>query len=108
MNPDPVEGSKVTIKSQDNDKAQITLAGFAITMGMGEMKLEDIVIADVKVTSAENNSSVLSGNIDTTSGGVNITGEIKGVITKDEAKITFSIKPGKMPHTITAVFEGKK
>lgn len=103
-NLDPVKDSKVTIKSQENGKAEVTLAGFD---GMPGMSLEDIVIADVAVVS-EKGVYTLSGTINAKSGTINITGKIDGNIAKDEANITFEIKPGAMPFPITAVFKGKK
>lgn len=104
-NVDPVKGSKVTIKNQDNGKVEMTLAGFS---GMGTMKLEDIVITDVEVKLSENDSYILSGTINTKSGTINVTGKVEGNIIKDEANITFTIKPGAMPMDITAIFKGKK
>lgn len=102
---DPVKDSQVTIKKQAEGKVEVTLAGFA---GMGSMKLEDIVIADVSITETKKGSYTLSGKVDTQSGKFHITGKIEGGIEKESAAITFTIKPGAMPMDITAVFNGKK
>lgn len=102
---DPVKDSQVKINSQANGKAELTLAGFS---GMGTMKMEDITITDVEVKSSENNSYTLSGAINAKSGTINVIGKLEGSIIKDEANITFTMKPGAMPMDITAVFKGKK
>lgn len=105
MSLDPVKDSQVKINSQANGKAELTLAGFS---GMGTMKMEDITITDVEVKSSENNSYTLSGAINAKSGTINVIGKLEGSIIKDEANITFTMKPGAMPMDITAVFKGKK
>lgn len=101
---DPVENSKVTIKSQGDGKAEITLAGF----GEGAMSFQDIVIKDVVVTKGSNDTYSLTGDIDAMSGTTNVTGKVEGTVIKGgKANITFGLKPGAMPMTINAVFTGE-
>ncbi len=103
-NMDPVENSKVTIKHQENGKAEVTLEGF----GEGGMAFQDIVIEDVEVTAKTDGSYSLTGNIDTMSGTTNVTGKLEGAIAKEgDANITFTLKPGAMPMNIIAVFTGE-
>ncbi len=101
---DPVENSKVTIKHQENGKAEVTLAGF----GEGAMSFQDIVIKDVVVTKGGNDTYSLVGDIDAMSGTTNVTGKVEGTVIKGgKANITFTLKPGAMPMSINAVFNGQ-
>lgn len=101
---DPMENIKVTIKNQEDGKAEITLAGF----GEGNMAFKDMVMKDVEVKAQTNGGYSLSGNINTMSGTTNVTGSLTGTIGKDgDANITFTLKPGAMPFSVTAVFTGK-
>lgn len=96
------DDSKVTIKSQEDGKAEVTLAAFGTESGMGFSN--DIVVTDVEVTTESDGSYSISGTIDTTSGTTNVTGSLEGTIKAGKAEITFSLKPGAMPMYITAVF----
>lgn len=101
----PIKDHMVTIKSQENKKLEVTLAGFA---GLKNMELEDIVIRDVEVVLSTKNTYSLSGVIDTMSGIYKIKGKVDGTITPEETKLNFSIIPGLMPFPIIAVFKGVK
>lgn len=96
--------SKVTIKSQENEKAEVLLAGF----GEGAMAFQDMTIADVEVAAETDGSYTLTGTIDTTSGTTKVTGSLEGTIKEGKANITFTMKPGAMPMDITAVFTSKE
>lgn len=98
-----VEDSQVIVEGK-NDKATVTLKAF----GFGSMQLQDIVIENVALASAGSGYS-LSGDVNTTSGSVKVTGKIAGTIdAKGSADMTFTIKPGAMPMDITAKFTGSK
>lgn len=94
--------NKVTIKSQDNGKSQVTLQGFGVT----GMTLEDVVIPDVEVASKDR-SYVLVGAIDSTNGTIKLTGSLNGTIKDGKANLVFVLKPGSMPMPITATFVSK-
>lgn len=101
---DPVKNSKVTINAQTNGNAELTLAGF----GEAPMAFEDIVIKDVPVTKGSNDTYSLAGKVDATSGTINVTGTVEGTVVKGgKANLTFTLKPGAMPMSVTAVFTGK-
>ncbi len=97
------DNSKVTIKSQENGKAEITLAGF----GSGAMAFSDVVVADVEVASQADKSYQVTGTINTTSGSFNVTGSLEGTIKDGKANIVFTMKPGAMPMNIVATFASK-
>jgi len=101
---DPVNESKVTIKSQENGKAEITLAGFSA----GQMALQDIVITNVEVSTESDGSYTLAGTIDATSGTTKVTGSMGGTIKEGKGSLTFTMKPGAMPMDIIAVFTSKE
>lgn len=96
--------SKVTIKSQENGKAELLLAGF----GEGAMAFQDMTIADVEVAAETDGSYTLTGTIDTTSGTTKVIGSLEGTIKEGKANIIFTMKPGAMPMDITAVFTSKE
>jgi len=96
--------NKVTIKSQDDDKVEVTLAAF----GEGAMAFEDMTIADVEVTAESDGSYKIAGTINTTSGTTNVTGGLEGTIVDGKANITFTMRPGAMPMDIVAVFTSEE
>lgn len=98
------DNSKVTIKSQDNGKVEVTLAAFSTEGGMGFQ--EDIVIADVDVT-VNDDVYTLSGTVDTTSGTTKVTGSVEGTIKDGKGELKFVLKPGAMPMYIDCVFTSK-
>lgn len=95
-----IDDHKVTIKAQEDGKAEVTLAPFTIgNMGF----TEDIVIEDVEVT-VEDDIYTLSAEINTISAGTEVTGSLTGTIEGGVANLVFSLKPSAMPMPIVATF----
>lgn len=92
----------VTIKGQEDGKAEITLSGF----GQGAMAFGNMTFADVEVTE-EAGIYTLSAEIDIMDGDRNVTGNIEGTIEDGNANITFNLKPGAMPMFVVCTYEGK-
>lgn len=101
----PVKDHKVTIKAQDKDKLEVTLAGFA---GLKNMVLEDIVIRDVDVVVSAKDTYSLSGIINTQSDKFVIKGKLEGTINTKESNLQFTIQPELMPFPIITVFKGTR
>lgn len=94
----------VTLKSQGEGKVEITVPGFGeAPMGFKEMVLKDIVVE--KVT---NGGFKLTGDVNTISGTINVSGSVAGTISNEgDAVITFTLKPGAMQNPVVATFTGK-
>lgn len=95
-------GDKVIIKSIDDGKVELTLAGFEAML-----PLNDIVISEIEV-SAENTTYTLSGDVDTQAGDYRVAGTFEGTVKDGEAVIVFTLRPGAMPFDIVAAFTGSK
>jgi len=94
-----VDDSSVTVKAQEDGKAEITLSAFTF----GSYAFEDIVTEDVDVT-VEDDIYTLSGTINITGGDFPIVGSLTGTIEDGVANIVFILTPGAMPMPITATF----
>lgn len=100
-----IADSKVTIKTQDDGKVQVTLSKFSLESGMGFK--EDVVIDGVDVTLTDGVYTISQKEISTTSGATAVTGDMSGTIQDEKADIKFNLKPGAMPFFIVCTFASK-
>ena len=97
-----IADSKVTIKSQENGKVEVTLAKFSNESGMGFK--EDVVLTDVEISLKNGVYTISKDTIDTTSGETKVSGSMTGTIENGDADIVFKLKPGAMPFTLDCTF----
>ena len=101
-----IADSKVTIKSQENGKVEVTLTKFSLETGMGFK--EDVVLSDVDVTLKDGVYTISKEKIETTSGTTAVTGSMTGTIEAGDADIVFNLKPGAMPFALVCTFTSSK
>ena len=102
------EDVKVTVKAQENGKAEVTLGKF----GEGAMGFtEDIVITDVEVSLKDGVYTIkregISAPSSTASGPITVTGSMEGIIEDGDANIVFTLRPGSMPMDLVCTFISK-
>lgn len=107
----PSEGNIAEIIAQENNKITVILPqdpnsdGQGMAMPKIELKDVDIIVAeDGTVTFGVDKFDVVDPDKEMHVTGNGMKGEVKGNV----LKLSFNFKPGKMPMTIDAVFEGTK